>query len=198
MSRDSLKGNAPVTMVTSVPWKRERDITVIAVIAASSAKRRSVQILTYCRGRCIYTASRARHICMLRDNWPVIDWREPIGLQERLEGRSSHNGVISVMSRSRFQGTEVTIVTGAFCNFSNVCCCFTFERQLMRDHWRSVNVLSVWDCLQFSALIGRTRDSLHIRWAVGGDCSQRLRDRLTLTECWAQTGCIEPNSAFKH
>ncbi len=163
MSRDSLKGNAPVTMVTSVPWKRERDITVIAVIAASSAKRRSVQILTYCRGRCIYTASRARHICMLRDNWPVIDWREPIGLQERLEGRSSHNGVISVMSRSRFQGTEVTIVTGAF-----------------------------------SALIGHTRDSLHIRWAVGGDCSQRLRDRLTLTECWAQTGCIEPNSAFKH
>ncbi len=114
MSRDSLKGNAPVTMVTSVPWKRERDITVIAVIAASSAKRRSVQILTYCRGRCIYTASRAPHICMLRDNWPVIDWREPIGLQERLEGRSSHNGVISVMSRSRFQGTEVTIVTGAF------------------------------------------------------------------------------------
>ncbi len=71
------------------------------------------KILTYCRGRCIYTASRARHVCMLRDNWPVIDWREPIGLQERLEGRSSHNGVISVMSRSRFQGTEVTIVTGA-------------------------------------------------------------------------------------
>ncbi len=51
---------------------------------------------------------------MLRDNWPVIDWREPIGLQERLEGRSPHNGEISVMSRSRFQGTEVTIVTGAF------------------------------------------------------------------------------------
>ncbi len=91
------------------------------MIAASSAKRRSVQILTYCRGRCIYTASRARHICMLRDNWPVIDWREPIGLQERLEGRSSHNGVISVMSRSRFQGTEVTIVTGAFCVRKAVC-----------------------------------------------------------------------------
>ncbi len=51
---------------------------------------------------------------MLRDNWPVIDWREPIGLQERLEGRSSHNGEFSVMSRSRSQGTEVTIVTGAF------------------------------------------------------------------------------------
>ncbi len=54
---------------------------------------------------------------MLRDNWPVIDWREPIGLQERLEGRSSHNGEFSVMSRSRSQGTEVTTVTGAlsFC-----------------------------------------------------------------------------------
>ncbi len=50
---------------------------------------------------------------MLRDNWPVIDWREPIGLQERLEGRSSHNGEFSVMSRSRSQGTEVTTVTGA-------------------------------------------------------------------------------------
>ncbi len=104
---------------------------MIAVIAASSAKRRSVQILTYCRGRCIYTASRARHICMLRDNWPVIDWREPIGLQERLEGRSSHNGVISVMSRSRFQGTEVTIVTGAFSTEGNrdiasfLHCCLT-------------------------------------------------------------------------
>ncbi len=28
-----------------------------------------------------------------------FDWREPIGLQERLKGRSSHNGEISVMSR---------------------------------------------------------------------------------------------------
>ncbi len=65
------------------------------------------KILTYCRGRCIYTASRARHICMLRDNWPVIDWREPIGLQERLEGRSSHNGVISVMSRDSLKGNYV-------------------------------------------------------------------------------------------
>ncbi len=42
MSRESSKGNAPVTIVTSVPWERERDITVIAVIAARSAKRRSV------------------------------------------------------------------------------------------------------------------------------------------------------------
>ncbi len=64
------------------------------------------KILTYYRGRCIYTASRARHICMLRDNWPVIDWREPIGLQERLEGRSSHNGVISVMSRDSLKGNQ--------------------------------------------------------------------------------------------
>ncbi len=163
MSRDSLKGNAPVTMVTSFPEsgnETSRWSPWSLLVQPSGVQFR---FWRNCRGRCIYTASRARHICMLRDNWPVIDWREPIGLQERLEGRSSHNGEISVMSRSRFQGTEVTIVTGAF-----------------------------------SALIGRTRDSLHIRWAVGGDCSQRLRDRLTLTECRAQTGCIEPNSAFKH
>ncbi len=70
------------------------------------------KILTYCRGRCIYTASRARHICMLRDNWPVIDWREPIGLQERLEGRSSHNGVISVMSRDSLKGNASTMHGG--------------------------------------------------------------------------------------
>ncbi len=70
------------------------------------------KILTYCRGRCIYTASRARHICMLRDNWPVIDWREPIGLQERLEGRSSHNGVISVMSRDSLKGNSSLLFYG--------------------------------------------------------------------------------------
>ncbi len=69
--------------------------------------------MTYCRGRCIYTASRARHICMLRDNWPVIDWREPIGLQERLEGRSFHNGVISVMSRDSLKGNE-ELLSGYF------------------------------------------------------------------------------------
>ncbi len=68
------------------------------------------KILTYCRGRCIYTASRARRICMLRDNWPVIDWREPIGLQERLEGRSSHNGVISVMSRDSLKGNTIHLM----------------------------------------------------------------------------------------
>ncbi len=43
---------------------------------------------------------------MLRDNWPVIDWREPIGLQERLEGRSSHKGEISVMSRDSSKGNR--------------------------------------------------------------------------------------------
>ncbi len=30
------------------------------------------------------------NICMLCNS--QLDWREPIGLQERLEGRSSHNG----------------------------------------------------------------------------------------------------------
>ncbi len=30
MSRESSRGNAPVTIVTSVPWERERDITEVA------------------------------------------------------------------------------------------------------------------------------------------------------------------------
>ncbi len=63
-----------------------------------------------------YTASQLVSICMRCAYFATIgqsfDWREPIGLQERLEGRSSHNGEFSVMSRSRSQGTEVMIVTG--------------------------------------------------------------------------------------
>ncbi len=43
-----------------------------------------------------------------------LDWREPKGHQKGWKGRSSHNGEFSVMSCSRSQGTEVTIVTGAF------------------------------------------------------------------------------------
>ncbi len=50
---------------------------------------------------------------MLCDNWPVI-WtgHEPIGLQEMLKGRSSHNEEFSVMSRSHSHGNEVTVATG--------------------------------------------------------------------------------------
>ncbi len=63
-----------------------------------------------------YTVSQLVSICMRCAYFATIgqsfDWREPIGLQERLEGRSSHNGEFSVMSRSRSQGAEVTIVTG--------------------------------------------------------------------------------------
>ncbi len=28
-----------------------------------------------------------------------------------------------------------------YCNFSNVYCCLTFERQLMRDHWRYLRII---------------------------------------------------------
>ncbi len=66
---------------------------MIAVIAACSAKWRSVSDSDVIVAGAAFILPRAR-ICMLRDNWPVIDWREPIGLQERLEGRSSHNGEI--------------------------------------------------------------------------------------------------------
>ncbi len=114
MSRDSSKGNAPVTMVTSVPWERERDITVVAVLAAPQPTVFSIRFWCNCRGHRIYTVSSSSYLHALRQLASHLDWCEPIGLQERLKGRSSHNGEISVMSRSHSQGTEVTIVTGAF------------------------------------------------------------------------------------
>ncbi len=87
------------------------------MLAARPAKRRSVsdsEVIVACTA--FYTASQLVSICMRCAYFATIgqsfDWREPIGLQERLEGRSSHNGEFSVMSRSRSQGTEVTIVTG--------------------------------------------------------------------------------------
>ncbi len=87
------------------------------MLAARPAKRRSVSdsdVIVACTA--FYTASQLVSICMRCVYFVTIgqsfDWREPIGLQERLEGRSSHNGEFSVMSRSRSQGTEVTIVTG--------------------------------------------------------------------------------------
>ncbi len=110
-------GTSPVTIVTSVPWERERDITEVAVLAARPAKRRSVSdsdVIVACTA--FYTTSQLVSICMRCAYFATIgqsiDWREPIGLQERLEGRSSHNGEFSVVSCSRSQGTEVTIVTG--------------------------------------------------------------------------------------
>ncbi len=48
-------------------------------------------------GSAFYTASSSSVFAcdrMLCDIWPVIDWREPIRLQERLKGRSSHYGEI--------------------------------------------------------------------------------------------------------
>ncbi len=114
MSRDSSKGNAPVTMVTSVPWERERDITVVAVLTAPQPTVFSIRFWCNCRGHRIYTVSSSSYLHALRQLASHLDWREPIGLQERLKGRSSHNGEFSVMSRSRSQGTEVSIVTGAF------------------------------------------------------------------------------------
>ncbi len=77
------------------------------MLAARPAKRRSVSdsdVIVACTA--FYTASQLVSICMRCAYFATI------GLQERLEGRSSHNGEFSVMSRSRSQGTEVTIVTG--------------------------------------------------------------------------------------
>ncbi len=43
-----------------------------------------------------------------------FDWREPIGLQERLREGVPITEKLSVMSRSCSQGTEVTIATETF------------------------------------------------------------------------------------
>ncbi len=59
------EGTSPVTVVTSVPWERERDITEVAVLAARPAKRRSVSdsdVIVACTA--FYTASQLVSICM--------------------------------------------------------------------------------------------------------------------------------------
>ncbi len=86
------EGTSPVTIVTSVPWEREREITEVAVLAARPAKRCSVSdsdIIVACIA--FYTASQLVSICMRCACFATIglsfDWRGPIGLQERLEGK---------------------------------------------------------------------------------------------------------------
>ncbi len=88
---------------------------MIAVITARPAKRRSVSDsdIIVAGSAFILPLELVIFACFATIGQSV-DWREPIGLQERLKGRSSHNGEFSVMSRSRSQGTEVTLVTGAF------------------------------------------------------------------------------------
>ncbi len=68
---------------------------MIAVIAARSAKRRSVSDSDVIVAGAAFILPRARHyLHASRQLASHLDWREPIGLQERLEGRSSHNGEI--------------------------------------------------------------------------------------------------------
>ncbi len=87
------KETFPVTVVSSVPWVRKRDITVVAVIVARPGKRCSVSDSDVKVAGSAFILPRARHY--LHDSRQLashLDWREPIELQEWLEGRSSHNG----------------------------------------------------------------------------------------------------------
>ncbi len=61
-----------------------------------------------CRGHRIYTVSSSSYLHTLRQLASHLDWREPIGLQERLKGRSSHNGEFYVMSRDSSKGNPVS------------------------------------------------------------------------------------------
>ncbi len=65
------------------------------MIAARSVKRRSVSdsdVIVVCAAFILPPARHYLHAS--RQLASHLDWREPIGLQERLEGRSSHNGEI--------------------------------------------------------------------------------------------------------
>ncbi len=66
---------------------------VVAVIAALPANRRLVSDYDVIVAGSTFILPRACHyLHASRKLASHLDWREPIGLQERLEGRSSHNG----------------------------------------------------------------------------------------------------------
>ncbi len=66
-------GTSPATIVTSVPLERERDITVVAMLATCPAQRRSVSDSdVIVAGSAFILPLELVIICMLRDNWPVI------------------------------------------------------------------------------------------------------------------------------
>ncbi len=66
-------------------------ITVIAVIAARSAKRRSVSDSDVIVAVAAFILPLELVFACFATIGQSLDWHEPIGLQERLEGRSSHN-----------------------------------------------------------------------------------------------------------
>ncbi len=104
---------SPVTIITSVPWEREWDITEkFSVMGTPSLQpflksywltpvQLTGQLL---RSMQIMTSSR-QYKCGARDNYVRI-WTE-----RRLAGEAASTAT-TVISRSRSQGTEVTIVTG--------------------------------------------------------------------------------------
>ncbi len=63
------------------------------MIAAHPAKRRSVSDSDVIDAGSAFILPRARHyLHALQQLASNLDWHEPIGFQESLEGRSSHNG----------------------------------------------------------------------------------------------------------
>ncbi len=111
--------NALVTIVTSVPWERERDITGHSSLWEllpfqpfwSPIGSRQSKWLANCRKVCKSHANTDK----LRGsiNAVYVTVTSESKTECRLAGRAASTAT-SVMSRSRSQGTEVTIVTGAF------------------------------------------------------------------------------------
>ncbi len=97
-------GNAVIVLIRRFYWSRAD----LANCSHNEFNRWSRRFWRYCCGHRIYTASRAgQYLYALRQLASHLDWREPIGLQESLKGRTSHNWEFTVMSPEARRGTVI-------------------------------------------------------------------------------------------
>ncbi len=110
--RYSAPQTAPVTVVTSVPWERERDITEnISVMGTPSLQP---FLKTYWLTPVNDWPIVAKHANMTSSRGSINAAPATITSESDTERRLAERAAITVMSRSRSQGTEVMTVTGAF------------------------------------------------------------------------------------
>ncbi len=108
--------NAPVTIVTSVPWEREWDITENFSVMGTPSLQPFLK--TYWLTPIQITGQFVtKHANMTSSRGSINAAPATITSESDTERRLAERAVITaitVMSHSRSQGTEVTIVTGAF------------------------------------------------------------------------------------
>ncbi len=93
-----------------------------------------------------------------------------------------------------------------FCNFS-VVDCDLLQRLLLLYLWETTDAWSLRQ-LQLACAFGvRLPSVFRVDWSDSwlyisderwAEIALRDWEIASLSQCWAQTGCIEPNSAFKH